>query len=163
MIEGLRVLPFRPASAGEWGGLVGSTETERVSAVRTYDDTTDPRVGTTFEVDGWTVSVDTAHDDAIGNLADEYDGFTSAQVDAWKRNEWTYVGCIVRVSREGVELGSASLWGLEHGYFTYTDEHDNVTGHGWVGPYAEAVDDLIAEAIDEAKATLRKLCADWPS
>jgi hypothetical protein len=84
---------------------------------------------------------------------------TAQQLAAYMREDWGYVGLIVKVSREGVELGVSSLWGIEYGYYTYTDEDDNVLGHGYVGPYTEAVDDCIAEAIEDAKATLSRLCA----
>jgi hypothetical protein len=31
----------------------------------------------------------------------------------WCNDDWYYVGVIVKVSRNGIELGSASLWGIE--------------------------------------------------
>jgi hypothetical protein len=119
-------------------------------------DTTDPRVGTTFTQDGWTITVDT-QPDSESSTADA-DCYTRAQIDAWKRDEWSFVGCVVTASREGITLGHASLWGMESGRYTYTDEDDTVTGTGFVGPYTEAVDDLITEAITDGAATLAKLC-----
>ena len=123
----------------------------------TYEDTTDGRVDTTFEQDGWTLTVFTQQDhDSSPRDADCY---TAEQVAAFDRDDWYFVGVIVKASRHGIVLGEASLWGIESGYFTYTDEDDNVTGHGRVGPYTEAVDDLIVEAVDDAKANLASLCA----
>lgn len=122
-----------------------------------FADTTDSRVGTTFTQDGWTVRVDTQPD--TDSSPSDADCYTPAQIRAWYLDQWSYVGCVVTVSREGAELGSASLWGIESGYYTYTTEDDTVTGRGWVGPYTEAVDDLIAEAIADAQARLARLCA----
>ena len=119
-------------------------------------DTTDPRVHTTFTHEGWTINVTTTYDDTVPT---NYDCYTSAQVRAWERDDWYFCGCIVTASREGVQLGEASLWGIECNLFTYTDEDDNVIGQGWVGPSKEVVDDLIAEAIEDAKDNLRRLAA----
>jgi hypothetical protein len=62
---------------------------------------------------------DTSHDDV--------DVFTPKQIEAWKNDEWYYVGLEVTVSFNGIELGSASLWGIEYGWIPLTDEQDNLT------------------------------------
>lgn len=120
------------------------------------NDSTDPRVGTTFTQDGWTIRVGTEPDD-VSSVADA-DCYTPAQIAAWKADEWSFVGCVVTAEREGIELGRAALWSMESGYWTYTDQDDRVLGHGYVGPYTEAVDDLIAEAIADAADMLARLC-----
>jgi hypothetical protein len=121
-------------------------------------DSTDPRVGTMFDVDGWTVAVSAPADPYNDHPTDQGDCYTDAQIAAWESQDWWYCVLNVHVSREGVQLGSSYLGGIESGWYTYTDEDDNITGVGNVGPYAEVVDDCIAEAIEEAKATLSRLC-----
>jgi hypothetical protein len=121
-------------------------------------DTTDPRVGTSFTVDGWNVTVSTERDEWMGSPDKEFPSYTPSQVAAWRADEWWWCVAIVAVSRKGIELGSASLGGIEEGFYTYTTEDDEVTGQGYVGPYTEAVDDLIEEAIENARRTLANLC-----
>jgi len=124
-----------------------------------YEDTQDPRVGTTFEIDGWTVSVDAGTDDYQPKLPSlEADSYTPSQDIAYARGDWEFCFVLDKVSRDGVRLGSASIGGIESGRYTYTDADDTVTGQGYVGPYTEAVDDLITEAIADARATLARLC-----
>lgn len=120
-------------------------------------DTTDPRVGTSFRQGRWQVTVST--DDDYDSSPEDGDWATDAQVSAWMNSEWGYSILTVNVSDRatGVELGSASLGGIESGYFTYTDESDNVTGKGYVGPSTEAVDDCIAEATEAADVLLKLL------
>lgn len=62
----------------------------------------------------------------------------------WCNDQWFYVGLVVKVSVMGVELGSASLWGLESNCEDYI---------------AECAPDLIREAIEDAQRTRRKLAA----
>lgn len=62
----------------------------------------------------------------------------------WCNDEWCYVGVVVTASREGLELGSASLWGIE------SDAGDYLT---------EIANELIDEAMEEAKATISRLCS----
>lgn len=62
----------------------------------------------------------------------------------WCNDEWCYVGVVVTAYREGIELGRASLWGIE------SDAGDYLT---------EVANELLDEAVDEAKETLGRLCA----
>lgn len=57
---------------------------------------------------------------------------------------------VVEASRAGVPLGSASLGGIELGWDPIT--RDNGARH-----LAEAIEDLIPEAIEDARVTLREL------
>lgn len=57
--------------------------------------------------------------------------------------DWGYCGVVVTVSRAGVELATASLWGIEDDATDYLDE---------------VSEELANEALDEAKATLVELC-----
>jgi hypothetical protein len=60
----------------------------------------------------------------------------------WCDNKWTYVGVVVTASKADIDLGNASLWGIE------SDATDYLV---------EVVNDLINDAIDEAKKKLREL------
>lgn len=60
----------------------------------------------------------------------------------WCNDEWHYIGVIVTASRNGIELGNASLWCIE----SHSDD------------YIESViADLTEEAIDKANATIATL------
>lgn len=62
---------------------------------------------------------------------------------AWCDDEWQWVGVIVTASKNGIELGNASLWGIE------SESRDYLL---------EVAEDLASEAVSEAKATLGGLC-----
>lgn len=87
----------------------------------------------------------------------EFNSYTPKQVEAWTNDRWQYAWLEVVASVAGVELGSDSLSGCEFGHFLITDEDDNEVKTVWVWAedlardYAE---DLTAEAIENAKATL---------
>jgi hypothetical protein len=74
-----------------------------------------------------------------------------AIMDAWKRDEWHYFGVAVTVAKEGVQLTHRydhALWGIEGNY----PGDDN--------SYFRCVaNELLDEAIEDAKAVLAKLAA----
>lgn len=87
----------------------------------------------------------------------EYDCYSAEQVDAWRNDDWCYVGTIVTASKNGIELGADSLWASEYGSMPGIDEFVNpLNGDGdeFVNGYGP---DLIAEAIADAKRTLASL------
>lgn len=61
---------------------------------------------------------------------------------AWCNDDWSYVGVIVTASRAGIELASASLWGIE------SDSDDYLT---------ETAQDLAQEAINDAQEAIAAL------
>jgi len=65
----------------------------------------------------------------------------------WCAGEWWYIGVVVRVFRDDVELGGASLWGIDC-------NHPN-GDNSYLGVIA---DELLSEAVEEAHATLERLC-----
>ena len=83
----------------------------------------------TIEVDGFTLRAATAADDSMG---------------AWCRDDWSWIGVVVTASREGVELGSASLWGIESDAGAYL---------------VDTANNLIAEALADAKARVERISA----
>ena len=66
------------------------------------------------------------------------------RLKAWCNDDWHYVGVIVEAYREGIKLGSASLWGIESDSDDYLEE---------------VAEELADEAIEEAKAKLASICA----
>lgn len=113
---------------------------------RTITDSTVPGLS-------WLITVD--YD---GDLTEpEGDGFTPKQVEAFQRGEWHYVGVGVTPVIAGIELDDLTdtLWAVEYGYYTLTDEDDNVTGTASLD-----LDELIKvhpvpDMISEAKRTLK--------
>lgn len=71
-----------------------------------------------------------------------------AVMDAWERNEWWYCGIIVTVFKGGIELAHADLWGIEANY----PGSDNAY-------LSDVADELLNEALDEARAKIATLCA----
>lgn len=61
----------------------------------------------------------------------------------WCNNEWSYIGIIVTAFRNGIELGSASVWGIESNAGEYLRDTAN---------------ELLEEAIGEARDNLASLC-----
>lgn len=89
-----------------------------------------------------------------------HDGcYSSAAVDAWLNDEWSYVGSVVVASRDGVELGTSSLWGSEYGWLPGAGRFVSPLDHAddpaaFVNGYGPS---LIIEATAQAEETLRKL------
>jgi hypothetical protein len=73
---------------------------------------------------------------------------------AWCADEWAYCGIVVTVEREDVELGSASLWGVEYNYPT-ADDDDARTPNAYL---LEVANELVDEALTAARAKLARLC-----
>ena len=69
---------------------------------------------------------------------------------AWKNDEWFYCGVILSVAIDGLTLDrfAASLWGIEANY----PDSDNAY-------QTEVANDLLPEAIAEAKAERVRQCA----
>lgn len=85
------------------------------------------------------------------------DGKTAAQftaakrrashiMNAWKNDEWFYCGIIVKASRCGVILSSASLWGIECNYPTGKNRY-----------LRQVANELADEAINAAEDKLHEL------
>ena len=81
------------------------------------------------------------------------DCYTDTQQAEWDQGSWSYCGVVVDVvDGDGRHWGSSSLWGTERGYFTDTDEQDNVTGAHMINPLTEdyPLSELIPEALNYA-------------
>lgn len=132
----------------------------------------------TCEVDGYTVTARLARDDTPDAPDERQDGFwpslypndagfigagngfrdrfakaqakAEAVMAAWKNDEWYYCGVILSVAIDGLEIidHAASLWGIEANY----PDSDNAY-------LAEVANELLPEAIVEAKAERARQCA----
>lgn len=70
---------------------------------------------------------------------------------AWNRDEWHYYGVAVTVAKLGVELTGKyahAVWGIEGNY----PDSDN-------GYFLEVANELLGEAIEDAREVVAKLCA----
>ena len=65
-----------------------------------------------------------------------------ARLRAWCNDEWHWIGVVVTAEREELELGRASLWGIESDSGAY---------------HAKVAAELLPEALADARATLAKL------
>ena len=106
----------------------------------------------TIERDGFTVTLEMVEDtDSTPFDADCYD---ESDIEAWRNDEWRYVGFVYTASREGVDLGEASICGAELDF--PGGKMDGIDA--WISEdYYHA--DLVSEAIDDARATLKRLTA----
>lgn len=91
----------------------------------------------------------------------DYDCYTPRQIEAFDRGDWDYCGIVVTASLDGRNLGSASIWGCEHGLYPITTEDDTITKTIWIDPltgdsWDQYGDDLVSEAIAEAQAFLAR-------
>lgn len=93
-------------------------------------------------------------------LPDDFDCYTPKQYEAWRTDQWCFVGVFVVASLDGEELAENSLWGIEFGSFPLTDENDNLKSVSEIDlpSLAESVlPDLITETLQEAENKLSSL------
>jgi len=116
--------------------------------------TLDTRTIADKAIPGLSYKIDVAEDYTAS--PDDYDSYTPAQKKAWEDGEWFYVGLIVTPVIAGIELDdfTDSLWGIEWGHLTLTDDAGEVTGHLNIGLdleisgsplYGPHLPDMIAE------------------
>lgn len=80
----------------------------------------------------------------------DYDCYDEATVKAWNDNEWQFVGLVVTATLSDVELGEASLWGIDC----------NSAGSGSIYLF-EVAGNLADEAIATARDKLDELNKQW--
>jgi hypothetical protein len=66
----------------------------------------------------------------------------------WCSDQWHYCGIVVTAYREGIALGSASLWGIE------SDAGDYLL---------EVANELLPEALEEARERVARLAGELTS
>lgn len=74
--------------------------------------------------------------------------YSPEDVQRWKNDDWFYVGVVLSVSRNGVELSdhAASLWGVDCNFSDTSNAY-----------LAEVAQELQAEALDTARAELARI------
>lgn len=106
----------------------------------------------TIERDGFTIRIDVRPDEDSTPFDSEC--YTPAQIAAWRRDKWFYVGYVYTATLEGVELGTASIWGTEWDILAGEGKWSSIDA--WIAEnYYHP--DLMAECIDDARATLARL------
>lgn len=106
--------------------------------------------------DGFDIEAFVVYDE--NTRPEEFDDecYSEAVIEAWRKDEWQFVGVIVHASKRGHKLGSASLWSLERGWFPDAENSDK-----YLDPLAygagDFLDDLRDEAVSEAKTELAVL------
>lgn len=104
----------------------------------------------TIEHDGFTVTIHMVPDS--DSTPFDADCYSASDIAAWRNDEWQYVGFIYSASRNGVQLGEASIWGTELDFPGGTiDGIDAWIAENYYHP------DLLAECADDARATLSTL------
>lgn len=92
---------------------------------------------------------------------DDFDCYDEDDATECNAGHWSFVGVVVKASREGIDLGEDSLWGVEDGYMSAAQRLDNPTGRVDAFDYTLGEDgaDMPGEAIHQAKKVLAKLRA----
>lgn len=106
-------------------------------------------------VEGLTITARMFYDECSSDRLSD-DCYTDEDRQAYRDDDWTFVGIEVTASAEGFDLGSASIWGMEFG--TWSDGSDFNPLEDSHGDFASGYGaELITEAVDEARHALRNL------
>ena len=105
-----------------------------------------------IEHDGFTVTITVVPDSDSSPF--DADCYSAADIDAWRRDEWFYVGYVYTASRAGVALGEASIWGSEWDFPGMDSSIDSWIAENCYHP------DLLEECVKSARATLAALTAE---
>jgi hypothetical protein len=78
----------------------------------------------------------------------DFECYDTADVERWRADEWFYVGVVLSVSRNGVELSdhAASLWGIDCNFSDTSNAY-----------LSEVAQELEAEALDTARAEVARI------
>ena len=102
----------------------------------------------TWTAEGFTL-IATLHPDE-DTIIDDFECYSHRDIKRWHNNEWFYVGVVVSVYFDDVELSdhAASLWGVDCNF--------SKTSNAYL---AEVAQELQAEALSTAKAEAAKILA----
>lgn len=109
-----------------------------------------------FKRDGFDIVLSIDYDDTyVSDPRDNDEGMSDEAARYWRDNRWHYVVVKVTASREGIELGTEYMGGVEYG------EYDSKTWLGTDEVRKVAIDEyeMDATAIANAREVLAKLCA----
>lgn len=78
----------------------------------------------------------------------DFECYDTADIERWRADEWFYVGVVLSVSRNGVELSdhAASLWGVDCNFSDTSNTY-----------LSEVAQELEAEALDTARAEVARM------
>ena len=78
----------------------------------------------------------------------DFDCYSPIKIKQWKNDEWFFVGVVISVSRNDVELSShaASLWGVDCNYNKKSNRY-----------LAELAQELESEALETAKTEQNRI------
>ena len=78
----------------------------------------------------------------------DYDCYDTEDVERWNRDDWFYVGVVLSVSCNGVDLSdhAASLWGIDCNF--------NNTSNAYL---SEVAQELEAEALETARVEVTRI------
>lgn len=96
--------------------------------------------------DGWGVEGGKRDGETDGQYAARAAEHDFKVLRAWCNDEWHWSGVVVTVSRAGVELGAASVWGVERNYPGSDNSY-----------LTETANELLSEAIASARAKIKEL------
>jgi hypothetical protein len=99
------------------------------------------------KLDGFDIRVEVVPD--ADAKPTDFDCYSDEDLDSFLiAGEWHFVGLVVTASKLNVDLGEASLWGVEAGRLADQD----------IDPLEHyAIPDLVEEALDDAKSKLARL------
>lgn len=100
----------------------------------------------TWQAEGFTLRAHLEHDG--DTKPTDFDCYSADDTAAWDRDEWQYVGVIVTASKAGVDLGDASLWGVDMNFPGSDNSY-----------LATVAEELQGEAIEAARAKLAELAS----
>ena len=75
---------------------------------------------------------------------------------AWCNDEWSWIGVVVTIECDGVEIGSASLWGIESDAGEYLDDVAEELTYDALDEAAPKIQETVA-ALQSALAKVREL------
>lgn len=78
----------------------------------------------------------------------DFDCYTPEDVQRWRDGDWFYVGVVLSVSRNGVELSghAASLWGVDCNFSNTSNAH-----------LSEVAQELEGEALETARLEMARI------
>ncbi len=78
----------------------------------------------------------------------DFDCYSPIKIKQWKSDEWFYVGVVISVTKNGVELSdhAASLWGVDCNYNKRSNRY-----------LSEVCAELESEALDVARKQVTKI------
>ena len=115
------------------------------------------------KIPGLSYRIEVFEDPDAGSPAEQYglypeSCYTQAQQDAHDRGDWMFAGVVVTPLVGGLEIDGAadSLWGVEFGHYTLTDDEDRVQGTTDIGLDEIVKTHPVPDMLDEVRAGLRK-------